>query len=153
MLALSSLGALTASGLAAWAYMPGGYMTADARRYRTLLADPMAADPLLGHQAVRNDLKEPDGILGKGVRPWVRNYFRDDSIGPIALAAKFLDYAGQVGWDIETSTSENSTRKAYKSHPGLETKMVLTIIDYTNHPNPTHDPEQPIQKLVSVKLI
>ncbi|VEG29802.1 Uncharacterised protein [Actinomyces howellii] len=134
---LGGAGALAVSGVATWAYMPGGYLTRDARWFRAIKADPMASNPLLGRTAVRVREHGPAGLFDiKRTTPWIDHYFRDDSIGPHTLAEELITHAQKVGWTHDTTISIDNSWTARREHNNPDGTMTLTIMTITDI-NPT----------------
>ena len=130
-LALGGLGALGLGGLAAWAYMPGGYLTFDARLFRALKTDPMAAIPLLGREPRSVGDQEPAGLASvEHVSPYLKRFFRDDSIGQQALVQELVTYAQQVGWSHNPGSSLDDYWSARRPH---QTFSAFTLSIYPLH--------------------
>ena len=147
-LMLGGAGALAVSGVATWAYMPGGYLTRDARWFRALKADPMASNPLLGRTAIQSWEDGPSGPFAiKRTTPRVTRYFRDDSIDLQTLAEELITHAQTVGWTHDTTISIDDPWTARRKHNNPGGTMTLTIRTITDT-----TPTESIHGTVRVRL-
>ena len=145
VLALGGLGALGLGGLAAWAYMPGGYLTFDARLFRALKTDPMAAVPLLGREPVLVMDQEPPGLASvEHVSPDLKRFFRDDAIGQQALVQELVTYAQQVGWSHNPAESWEGRWSGTRPHKDF------TVLSLSIYPLDSLEPEAALYECVAV---
>lgn len=146
-LGLGGLSALAVGGLAAWAYMPGGYLTFDARLFRALKTDPMAAIPLLGREPRSIGDHEPPGLVSiEHTTPYLERFFRDDSIGQQALHLELITYAQQVGWTHNSARSMGDRWAARRPHQTF-TSFALAV-----YPLHSTEPGDLLHQCVTVSI-
>ncbi|SPT55044.1 Uncharacterised protein [Actinomyces bovis] len=146
-LTLGALGTLTLGGLATWAYLPGGYLSYDARLFRAMKADPMAAIPLLGRKPVFVMDHEPAGLLSiENTNPSLERLFRDDSIGQDALVQELITRAQEVGWTHDPSNSQNDWWSSTRTH------KTFSAFSLSIHPLKSLKPEEQFYNSVSISI-